>query len=62
MADGPPSQLIIDACNTTTLDKFHIEKNPHIPKADGLTHQSIIDACNTTTLDKFHMEKNVHIP
>ena len=55
-------QSIIDACNTTTSDKFHIEKNAHIPKADGPPHQSIIDACNTTTLDRFHMEKNVHIP
>ena len=40
MADGPPSQLSIDALNTTTPDLAHVMAdlyidNAHIPMADG---------------------------
>ena len=34
MADVPPTLSTIDLCNTTTPNKFHIEKNAHIPMAD----------------------------
>ena len=39
-----PLQSIIDACNTTTPNKFHIYKNAHICMADGpptINHRSM---------------------
>ena len=66
MADGPPFRMTIDLCsiitpmkNTITPNKFHIEKNAHIPMADGWQKA---DLCYTITPNKFHIEKNAHIP
>ena len=59
MVDRLPLQLTIDLHYTITPNKFHIEKNAHIPMADGLPippkFQLTIDLCYTITPNKFHI-------
>ena len=57
----PLLQSTIDLWNTTTPNKFHIEKNAHIPMAD-YPLQLTIDLWKITTPNKFHILKNAHIP
>ena len=55
-----PLQLTIDLHYTITPNKFHKEKNAHIPMADGTPTPSYCPYIYvyTITPTKFHIEKN----
>ena len=62
MADGGRWDL----CYTITLNRFHIEKNAHIPMADPIKHRSMqhhyTQYVSDIEVSPYPMVKNAHIP